>query len=114
MVSPVSEKRVSSDYRTLLQELSLGLRPPEPAEFIAKIATAADVSFRVQRRARLLIENVTDDGTHIGQSPSGIAAASLYAAAQMCDKSLTQADLAESAGVSTVTISRQYQRIQDN
>jgi len=112
--SPVSETRISSDYRTLLQELGLGLRPPEPAEFIPKIATSADVSFRVQRRARLLLEDVTDNGTHIGQSPSGIVAASLYAAAQMCGTSLTQAEVAEAAGVSTVTISRQYQRIRDN
>lgn len=107
--SPVTEQRISSDYRTLLKELGIGLRPPEPQEFLPKIATATGVPFRIQRRSRELLEKATGDGTHIGQSPSGVAAAAVYAAAEEYNEPLTQEVVAEAAGVSTVTISRQYQ-----
>lgn len=110
--SPVSEQRISSDYRTLLQELGIGLRPPEPREFLPKIATDVGVPFRVQRRGRELLEEATQAGKHIGQSPSGIAAAAVYAAAEENNEPLTQEAVAEAAGVSTVTISRQYQCFQ--
>jgi transcription initiation factor TFIIB len=105
--SPVAEERISSDYRTLLRELDLGLQPPEPQEFLAKVATEAGVPYRVQRRARAVLEEIAEVGGHVGQSPSGVAAAAVYLAAQECDYSVTQATVAEAAGVSTVTVSRQ-------
>jgi transcription initiation factor TFIIB len=112
-VSPISKERISSAYRTVLQEFDLGLQPPEPEEFLPKVATAAGVSFRTQQRAREILETVAETGSHIGQSPSGVAAAALYAAAAEGGEDITQETVAEAAGVSTVTVSRQYQTLKE-
>jgi transcription initiation factor TFIIB len=111
--SPVEEATISGAYRVLLRELDIGLRPPEPTDFLAKIAATADLPYRVQRRARKLLEQVMADQRHVGQSPTGVAAAALYAAARALDVSVTQAALADAAGVGTVTVSRQWQSFTD-
>jgi transcription initiation factor TFIIB len=107
--SPVDESAISGAYRVLLKELDIGLRPPEPSDFLAKIATSVGVGYRVERRAAGFLERATDEQKHIGQNPVGVAAAALYAGAQALGEPLTQAEIADAAGVSTVTLSRQWQ-----
>lgn len=38
----------------LLRELGIGLQPPEPTDFLAKIAARAELSYRVERLTNLL------------------------------------------------------------
>jgi transcription initiation factor TFIIB len=111
--SPVGESTISGAYRVVLRELDIGLQPPEPTDFLAKVAATAGLQYRVQRRARELLEAAMADQRHVGQSPTGVAAASLYAAAQSLDVEVTQSALAEAAGVGTVTVSRQRQSFAD-
>lgn len=111
--SPVEESTISGAYRVLLRELGIGLQPPEPTDFLAKVAATAGIPYRVQRRAKELLETAMADQRHVGQSPSGVAAASLYAAATSLDVNVTQVALAEAAGVGMVTISRQWQSFAD-
>jgi transcription initiation factor TFIIB len=107
--SMVEKSTISGAYRILLQELDIGVKPPEPTEFLAKVATNAGLSYRVERRAGELLRRVVADGEHVGQNPAGVAAAALYAGAQALGKEVTQETLAEAAGVSIVTLSRQWQ-----
>jgi transcription initiation factor TFIIB len=109
-VSPVEESTISGAYRVLLRELGIGLQPPEPMDFLAKFAAESGLPYRVERRAKELLEAAMADQQHIGQSPTGVAATVLYAAAQSLGVEITQATLAEVAGVGTVTVSRQWQR----
>jgi transcription initiation factor TFIIB len=112
-LSPIEKERISKDFRTVLRALDIGLRPPEPNQFVARIGANTEVSFRVQRRAMTLLEEAEEAGHLIGQNPSGVAAAAIYAAAQEFEESLTQRDVADAAEVSTVTISRQFQKFRD-
>lgn len=107
--SPVAESSISGAYRVVLQELGIGVQPPEPIDFLAKIAAKANLDYRVERRAGELLRQAVEEGRHVGQNPSGVAAAALYAGARPFDEDVTQADVAEAAGVSTVTLSRQWQ-----
>ena len=87
------------------------MRVPVPAEFVDRIGSDAGLPITVRNRARDLLAAVRDAGDHIGQSPPGLAAAALYGAATEVEFDITQADLADAAGVSVVTLSRQWQTV---
>jgi transcription initiation factor TFIIB len=109
--SPVEQSEITSTYRKLLGELDLEMRVPVPAEFVDRIGSDAGLPITVRNRARDLLAAVRDAGDHIGQSPPGLAAAALYGAATEVEFDITQADLADAAGVSVVTLSRQWQTV---
>ena len=111
-VSPVDCGSIRSAYSKLVQEFGLQLIPPEPTSFIPRFAADAGLSQEVRRQATELAELVIEDEAHVGQSPTGVAAAALYGAAKQCGESVTQEELAEIAYVSVVTLSRQWQTIQ--
>jgi transcription initiation factor TFIIB len=111
--SPVSESDISTAYRTVLSELDLTMRPPEPQEFLPRIASRMGVPHSVQREAAQILATATEAGVHIGQSPPGVAGAAVYGAAKRADPDITQDDVADVAGVSPVTLSRQWQNLKD-
>jgi transcription initiation factor TFIIB len=111
--SPVTESDISTAYRTLMGELNLTIQPPEPQEFLPRIASAVGVPHGVQRQARAFLQTAMDEGAHVGQSPPGVAGAALYRAARQHDIDATQESIATKAGVSPVTLSRQWQKLKD-
>lgn len=97
-----AELRVA--YDAMNRELGLPTGPINPAEYVPRYASTLDVPKRVERRARELAIEASEDGTIGGRNPSGVAAACLYTAARREDYPLTQADAAEVAGVTPVTL----------
>jgi transcription initiation factor TFIIB len=112
-VSPVDKQRISNDYRTVVHELGIELNPPNPEQFLAKVASGVGVPFAVQRHAAALLDAARAEGHHVGQSPSGVAAAALYLAADRRSVSVTQQEVADAAGVSAATISRQVKTLRE-
>lgn len=110
-VSPVSESDISNAYRKLVSEFELGMNVPVPENFVDRIGSEVSLSLHRRERAHEILQAVTDAGEHIGQSPPGMAAAALYGAAMEAKIEITQAEVAEAAGVSVVTLSRQWQTI---
>ncbi len=111
-VSTVDCSSIRTAYNKLIQEFGLQLTPPMPMWFLPRFASDAGLSQEVRRQARELAELAVEDGSHVGQSPTGVAAAALYGAAKQQDESVTQEELADAACVSVVTLSRQWQTIQ--
>jgi transcription initiation factor TFIIB len=111
-VSPVETDAIRSAFSKLVREFELRVAPPLPTSFIPRFATEVGLSHEVRQRAIQLAETTIEDGSHVGQSPTGVAAAALYGAARQYDESITQAELAEVAHVSVVTLSRQWQTIE--
>lgn len=111
-MSPVSVGDIRSAVSKLVQEYALQVAPPLPTAFIARFASDAGLPMDVRRRADKLAEAVIEDGAHVGQSPTGVAAATLYGAAKECGVEVTQSELSSVAYVSVVTLSRQWQTVQ--
>lgn len=109
--SPVECARIKSAYSKLVREFELEVAPPSPGAFVSRFASDADLSTEVWRRATELIELLVADGKHVGQSPTGVAAATLYGAAKELGEEITQEELASVAYVSVVTLSRQWQTV---
>ena len=111
--SPVPLDDIKSAVSKLLREYDLKVAPPLPTAFIERFASEVNLSAEVRHCAHRVAEAVVEDGAHVGQSPTGIAAAVLYGAAKECDVDVTQEELASVAFVSVVTLSRQWQTVQD-
>ena len=58
--------------------------------------------------AREIIEKASEKELTSGKSPSGVAAATMYMAAILCDERRTQAEIANISGVTEVTIRNNY------
>ena len=108
-VSRVDYKEIGRTYRYVAQELSLEMRPVDPKQYVPRFCSALEVSEEVQAMANEIIETTAEQGLLSGKSPTGYAAAAIYAAALLCNEKQTQKDVAEVANVTEVTIRNRYQ-----
>ena len=112
-VASADEDELKVAYTALNRELELSTGPIDPTEYLARFASELDVPTRIERRARELATEAHETGTTTGRNPSGVAAACLYTAARRAGHDLTQAEAADVAGVSAVTIRNTYQDLSD-
>ncbi|MFB6119099.1 transcription initiation factor IIB family protein [Halosegnis sp.] len=108
-VSRVDRREIGRTYRYLSQELELELEPVDPKRYIPQIASELDVRDEIQQKAVDIVDRTTALGLHSGKSPSGYAAAALYAASRVVGPKLTQQAVADTADVTVVTIRNRYQ-----
>jgi transcription initiation factor TFIIB len=105
------ESELKAAYDALNRDLGLPTGPIDPREYLPRFASELDCSRAVERRATEFAERASDEGVVGGRNPSGVAAACLYAADRERDGGLTQADAADAAGVSPVTLRSAYYAI---
>lgn len=110
-VSPVGSNEIRTAFSKLLRELGLKIAPPSPTDFVPRFVSEAGLSIEVRKKATEITEKLVEMGVHVGQSPTGVAAAAIYGAANARGESITQEEIASVAFVSIVTLSRQWQTI---
>ena len=108
-VSRVENKEIARTYRYISQELGLEMRPVDPKKYVPRFCSELGVSEEVQAKAKEIIDISAEQGLLSGKSPTGFAAAGIYAASLLCNKKKTQAEVAEVAQVTEVTIRNRYQ-----
>jgi len=99
-------------YDALNRDLGLPTGPIDPREYVPRFATALELSDGVRNRAEELVEEARDAGIIGGRNPAGVAAACLYTAAQERAVALTQAEAADAADVTPVTLRGTYTELQ--
>ena len=102
--SNVKHKDIARCYRLLLRELDLKMPIVDPTKCISRIASNANLSEKIKRKATQILQVADEKKILAGKDPMGLAAAALYIACVMYGKSKTQRDVAEAAGVTEVTI----------
>ncbi len=106
-VAKADESEFQTAYGVMNTELGLRTGPIDPAEYLPRFATELDLDVETESAARALVaENM--DGTVSGRNPSGVAAAALYAESKGSPNAPTQAEAAEVAGVTPVTLRAAY------
>ncbi|EMA54863.1 transcription initiation factor IIB [Halococcus salifodinae] len=96
-------------YRYIARELELGMRPVDPQKYVPRFCSSLDLSEEVQSKANEVIEASAAEGLLSGKSPTGYAAAAIYAASLLCNEKKTQREVADVAQVTEVTIRNRYQ-----
>ncbi|EMA65123.1 transcription factor TFIIB cyclin-related protein [Halorubrum aidingense JCM 13560] len=108
-VSRVERKEIGRTYRYISQELGLEMRPVDPKKYVPRFSSELDLSEEVQSKANEIIETTAEQGLLSGKSPTGFAAAAIYAASLLCNEKKTQREVADVAQVTEVTIRNRYQ-----
>lgn len=106
-VARIDIDRVKRTQRYLVNELSLKLGPATPKVYLPQFASKLDLPQAHIQEANRLIDAV--DGTTLsGYKPTGLAAAALFSAGLTTGQLVTQTSLAETCGVTEVTIRNTY------
>jgi transcription initiation factor TFIIB len=108
-VSRVERKEIGRTYRYISQELGLEMRPVDPKKYVPRFSSQLDLSEEVQAKAKEIIDTTAEQGLLSGKSPTGFAAAAIYAASLLCNQKKTQREVADVAQVTEVTIRNRYQ-----
>jgi len=108
-VSRVERKEIGRTYRYISQELGLEMRPVDPKRYVPRFSSHLDLSEEVQAKAKEIIDTTAEQGLLSGKSPTGFAAAAIYAASLLCNQKKTQREVADVAQVTEVTIRNRYQ-----
>ena len=110
-ISRVDAEEFKRAYRYINRELELEIQPPDPNEYLPRFASDLEIDDETERRARELLKTGKRANLHSGKSPVGLAAAAIYAAAQLTPEALTQSEVSAVADVSEVTIRNRYQEL---
>ena len=108
-VSRVERKEIGRTYRYISQELGLEMKPVDPKKYVPRFCSELQLSKEVQSKADEIIETTSEKGLLSGKSPTGFAAAAIYAASLLCNEKKTQREVADVAQVTEVTIRNRYQ-----
>ncbi|NGM70546.1 transcription initiation factor IIB [Natronolimnobius sp. AArcel1] len=108
-VSRVERMEIGRTYRYISQQLSLEMQPVDPKKYVPRFCSELEVSEEVQSKANEIIDTTAEQGMLSGKSPTGYAAAAIYASALLCNEKKTQAEVASVAQVTEVTIRNRYQ-----
>jgi transcription initiation factor TFIIB len=95
---------IARSYRLLVTENEMPQPVTNPSKSISRVAYGAGLSTKVERRSLEILKKAGLEGALAGNSPMGLAAASLYIASVLEGERSTKTHLAMVAGVSNVTI----------
>jgi len=109
--SGIEKREIGRAYRYVARELDLKIRPAKPQDYIPRFAGDLELSGEVQARARRIIEQAKEQDLLSGKGPTGVAAAALYIAAVLEGEKRTQREVADTVGVTEVTIRNRYKEL---
>ena len=112
-VARADERELRVAYDALNRDLGLPTGPVDPREYLPRYANALSLPQDVEGRATDLAATAVDSGLATGKNPSGVAAGCLYLAAREAGVDCTQADAADAADVSPVTVRHTYQALEE-
>ncbi|WP_436928060.1 transcription initiation factor IIB [Halosimplex amylolyticum] len=108
-VSRVDRTEIGRTYRYVSKELGLEMEPVDPKRYVPRFCSELDLAEEVQTKANEIIDQTAEQGLLSGKSPTGFAAAAIYAASLLCNEKKTQREVADVAQVTEVTIRNRYQ-----
>lgn len=102
--SGLRQNKILRRYKLLLRGLNLEVPPMEAASCLETLAERVGASERARRDASDLLKRAAKTTASAGKNPISVAAAALYLSCNGNGQKRTQQDLAEAAGVTSVTI----------
>lgn len=112
-VSRVDETKLRRTYLAMIQECDLKIPPSSPILYLPSLASDLDLTNKTQRQARKLLHVIDGTAELTGRNPVGVAAMAIYVASCVTAEKVTQTDIAEKAGISTVTIRTTRNRVEE-
>jgi transcription initiation factor TFIIB len=102
--SNVKRKDVARNFRVLILELDIKVPIADPMKCITKIANKSNLSERTVRQAARMMTKVIEKEITAGKHPMSLAATVLYISSIRSGENVTQAAIADAAGLTEVTL----------
>ena len=112
--SRASKKEVGRTYRYISRELKLNLQPASPAVYIIRFCRELELPGYVESAAIDILNQAIEAELTSGRGPTGVAAAAIYIASVVYDQRKTQKTIADTVGVTEVTIRNRYKELAKN
>ena len=107
-------KTLSRSYRILVTELDISTPPViDPMKCIVKVANNADLDENTKRRAMDVMNNLSKREISAGKHPMAVAATVLYVSCLKTGVNIRQADIADAAGITEVTLRNRYKDLKN-
>ncbi len=108
-----NEKAIDRSYRYIASELGLEMEPVDPRQYLNRFINGLELDEpqAVRRTAEELLSIAERENIHSGKSPTGLAAAAIYAAGLLENEEITQRKVADVANSTEVTIRNRYQEM---
>ena len=107
-------KTLSRSYRILVTELDISTPPViDPMKCIVKVANNADLNENTKRRAMDVMNNLSKREISAGKNPMAVAATVLYVSCLKTGVNIRQADIADDAGITEVTLRNRYKDLKN-
>ena len=110
-VANMTKKEIGRNYRNISHQLQLRLLPTTPYDYISRFSSILNLSSDVQAKTNEILKKASQQELTSGRGPTGLAAAALYMASVLCNERRTQREVAETAGVTEVTIRNRYKEL---
>lgn len=112
--SRANKKEVGRTYRYISRELKLNLQPASPIVYINRFCRELELPGHVENAAIRILNQAVEAELTSGRGPTGVAAASIYVASVLYNSRKTQKCIAETVGVTEVTIRNRYKELAEN
>jgi transcription initiation factor TFIIB len=114
VASSIRLKTLSRSYRILVTELDISTPPvTDPMKCIVKVANKADLNENTKRQAMDVMNNLTKREISAGKHPMALAATVLYVSCLNTGVNIRQADIADAAGITEVTLRNRYKDLKN-
>ena len=107
----VKRKNLQKTYRILAKGLEMALNAYDPVDFVTRLSSSVGVKERTRLDAISYLVKARDMELTSGKNPIGIASAALYLACVHNNEKTTQSQIAEAAGVTSVTVRTRYKTL---
>ena len=107
----VKRKNLQKAYRFLIKNLKITLNTYEPIDFITRLSTCVGVQEKTRLDAIDLLIKARKMELTSGKNPIGMASAALYFSCVNNNEHITQAQIAEASGVTSVTVRNRYKNL---
>jgi transcription initiation factor TFIIB len=98
----------------LVTELDISTLPViDPMKCIVKVANNADLNENTKRRAMDVMNSLTEREISAGKDPMGFAATVLYVSCLNAGVNIRQADIADAAGITEVTLRNRFKDLKN-
>ncbi len=113
-VARVDKKEIGRSYRFISNELSLELNPSRPIDFLPRFISELGLTTQCQKIAKKVIRMAEERGLTSGRGPTGVCAASIYAACILSNERRTQRKIARISCVTEVTVRNRFSELVEN
>ena len=104
-------RSVGRTYRVIARELKLGIRVAPPQDYIPRFCSELKLSSNVQTQTLEILVRAEEKELTSGRGPPGMAAGALFIATILCNERRTQKEVADTAGVTEVTVRNRYKEL---